>query len=194
LRGDLEILSQRGARILGRVDPSFLQGRYNFVDKSPNQLWVTDLTYVPTWSGVAYVCFVTDAFSRMTVGWRVGRTCGPRWRSTRQRWPAGHVEKCCAGRDITLMRDQSSRLFVTGQGALAKYQPPTWLPRRRPARRARSHLLRYKTVRPSPERNPIARISIRARAIQRPRPLPREMSCESVEDKFVLPCGLRLAV
>jgi putative transposase len=34
-------------------------------------LWVTDLTFVPTWAGVAYVCFITDAFSRMIVGWRV---------------------------------------------------------------------------------------------------------------------------
>jgi putative transposase len=39
-----------------------------------NQLWVTDLTYVPTWSGVAYVCFIVDAFSRMIVGWRVATT------------------------------------------------------------------------------------------------------------------------
>ena len=37
----------------------------------PNELWVTDLTYVPTWGGVAYVCFIVDAFSRMIVGWRV---------------------------------------------------------------------------------------------------------------------------
>ena len=28
-------------------------------------------TYVPTWSGVAYVCFIIDAYSRMIVGWRV---------------------------------------------------------------------------------------------------------------------------
>ena len=34
-------------------------------------MWVTDLTYVPTWAGVGYVCFITDAFSRMIVGWRV---------------------------------------------------------------------------------------------------------------------------
>jgi putative transposase len=27
--------------------------------------------YVPTWSGVAYVCFIIDAHSRMIVGWRV---------------------------------------------------------------------------------------------------------------------------
>ena len=37
----------------------------------PNQLWVTDLTFVPTWAGVAYVCFIIDACSRMIVGWRV---------------------------------------------------------------------------------------------------------------------------
>ena len=41
-----------------------------FVAERPNALWVTDLTYVPTWSGVVYVCFIVDAFSRMIVGWR----------------------------------------------------------------------------------------------------------------------------
>ena len=41
----------------------------NFTATRPNQLWVTDLTYVPTWSGVAYTCFIVDAFSRMIVGW-----------------------------------------------------------------------------------------------------------------------------
>jgi putative transposase len=46
----------------------------DFTATSPNQLWVTDLTYVPTWSGVAYVCFIVDAFSRMIVGWRVAST------------------------------------------------------------------------------------------------------------------------
>jgi putative transposase len=47
-----------------------LVGR-DFTATAPNQLWVTDLTFVPTWAGVAYVCFLTDAFSRMIVGWRV---------------------------------------------------------------------------------------------------------------------------
>jgi putative transposase len=42
-----------------------------FVAERPNDLWVTDLTYVPTWSGVAYVCFIVDACSRMIVGWHV---------------------------------------------------------------------------------------------------------------------------
>ena len=45
--------------------------RRDFTAAAPNQLWVTDLTYVATWAGVAYVCFIVDAYSRMIVGWRV---------------------------------------------------------------------------------------------------------------------------
>jgi len=43
----------------------------DFTATHPNDLWVTDLTYVPTWSGFAYVCFIVDAYSQMIVGWRV---------------------------------------------------------------------------------------------------------------------------
>ena len=42
-----------------------------FEASGPNQLWVTDLTYVATWAGMAYTCFITDVYSRMIVGWRV---------------------------------------------------------------------------------------------------------------------------
>ena len=41
---------------------------------SPNQLWVSDFTYVATWSGFVYVAFVIDAYARRIVGWRVSRT------------------------------------------------------------------------------------------------------------------------
>lgn len=41
-----------------------------FSADAPNRLWVTDLTFVPTWQGIVYVCFIIDAFSRMIVGWR----------------------------------------------------------------------------------------------------------------------------
>ena len=43
----------------------------NFTAERPDALWVTDLTYVPTRSGMAYVCFIVDAFSRRIVGWTV---------------------------------------------------------------------------------------------------------------------------
>jgi putative transposase len=41
-----------------------------FKASRPNELWVCDFTYVPTWSGFAYTAFVTDVYSRMIVGWR----------------------------------------------------------------------------------------------------------------------------
>ena len=39
----------------------------------PNQLWVSDFTYVSTWQGWLYVAFVVDVFARYIVGWRVSR-------------------------------------------------------------------------------------------------------------------------
>jgi putative transposase len=36
----------------------------------PNELWVVDFTYVPTWSGMAFSAFVNDVCSRRIVGWR----------------------------------------------------------------------------------------------------------------------------
>jgi len=46
----------------------------DFTADGPNQLWVADLTYVPTWKGFAYVAFITDVFSRRIVGWRVSNS------------------------------------------------------------------------------------------------------------------------
>jgi putative transposase len=40
----------------------------------PNALWVSDFTYVATWSGFVYVAFVIDTFARRIVGWRVSRS------------------------------------------------------------------------------------------------------------------------
>jgi putative transposase len=36
----------------------------------PNTLWVSDFTYVATWSGFVHVAFVIDAYARRIVGWR----------------------------------------------------------------------------------------------------------------------------
>jgi putative transposase len=48
--------------------PDLVERRFSAT--RPNELWVTDLTYVPTWGGVVYVCFIIDVFSRRIVGWR----------------------------------------------------------------------------------------------------------------------------
>ncbi|WP_307701677.1 IS3 family transposase [Variovorax paradoxus] len=42
-----------------------------FRAQRPNQLWVSDFTYVSTWQGWLYVAFVIDVFARRIVGWRV---------------------------------------------------------------------------------------------------------------------------
>lgn len=49
---------------LDRVNRQFKADR-------PNQLWVSDFTYVSTWQGWLYVAFIIDVFARCIVGWRV---------------------------------------------------------------------------------------------------------------------------
>ena len=52
---------------LDRVNRQFRADR-------PNQLWVSDFTYVSTWQGWLYVAFVIDVFARRIVGWRISRS------------------------------------------------------------------------------------------------------------------------
>jgi putative transposase len=52
---------------LDRVNRQFKADR-------PNQLWVSDFTYVSTWQGWLYVAFVIDVYARCIVGWRVSRS------------------------------------------------------------------------------------------------------------------------
>lgn len=40
-----------------------------FSAKGPNQLWVADITYIPTWTGFIYLAVVLDVWSRKIVGW-----------------------------------------------------------------------------------------------------------------------------
>ncbi|MGH9231920.1 MAG: IS3 family transposase [Acidimicrobiales bacterium] len=72
----IEGISRRRKRVFTTIaDPDAVRApdlvNRDFKAAAPNQLWVTDLTYVPTRSGMAYVCFIVDAFSRRIVGWRV---------------------------------------------------------------------------------------------------------------------------
>jgi putative transposase len=41
----------------------------HFRASGPDQLWVADITYLPTWQGFLYLAVVLDAFSRKIVGW-----------------------------------------------------------------------------------------------------------------------------
>lgn len=45
-----------------------------FTADGPRKFWVCGVAYVATWSGCAYVAFVTDVYSRRIVGWNVAAT------------------------------------------------------------------------------------------------------------------------
>jgi putative transposase len=41
----------------------------DFTAKGPDELWVADITYIPTWEGPLYLSVVLDAWSRRVIGW-----------------------------------------------------------------------------------------------------------------------------
>ncbi len=49
------------------VAPDLVQR--DFRAQGPDQLWVADITYVPTWAGFLYLAVVLDAWSRRVIGW-----------------------------------------------------------------------------------------------------------------------------
>ena len=51
--------------------PIDLVERRFFAD-GPDQLWVADMTYVPTWAGWLYLAMVLDVYSRKIIGWAMG--------------------------------------------------------------------------------------------------------------------------
>jgi len=59
----------------GREPPSRTGPRQPSVrGVASDQLWVADFTYCSTWSGVVYVAFIIDVFSRRLVGWKASRS------------------------------------------------------------------------------------------------------------------------
>jgi putative transposase len=56
----------------GRQAPDLVDR--NFTAERPNQLWVADITYIPTWAGFLYLAVALDAFSRRIVGWAMATT------------------------------------------------------------------------------------------------------------------------
>jgi len=54
-----------------RKYPYLLRGR---AIERPNQVWCTDITYVPMPHGSAYLCAVMDWYSRKVLGWAISNT------------------------------------------------------------------------------------------------------------------------
>ena len=71
---DIQGVSRRRKKVFTTIaDPDATRApdlvNRDFTADRPDALWVTDLTYVATRSGMAYVCFIIDVYSRRIVGW-----------------------------------------------------------------------------------------------------------------------------
>jgi putative transposase len=80
LMGELGLVGVRRGKTRRTTTPDVAAARpadlveRDFSASRPNRLWVADLTYVATWSGLVYVALVIDAFSRFLVGWQASRS------------------------------------------------------------------------------------------------------------------------
>ncbi|MGY3061392.1 transposase InsO family protein [Streptomyces sp. TE3672] len=64
----------RGKKVITTIPDSSVERAPDLLDRkfvapAPNRCWAADFTYVRSWSGVVYVAFVVDTFSRRIVGW-----------------------------------------------------------------------------------------------------------------------------
>jgi len=65
-------------RFTTKADPAAVRApdlvKRNFSASRPDGLWVADFTYASTWSGIIYVAFIIDVYSRRLVGWKAARS------------------------------------------------------------------------------------------------------------------------
>jgi putative transposase len=73
---DVCISRRRGFTVTTRRDkrnsPTNDLVKRQFRASGPNQLWMADMTYVPTWTGFLYLAVVIDVWSHRVVGWSMG--------------------------------------------------------------------------------------------------------------------------
>ena len=70
--------SRARRRFTTHADPTAVRApdlvKRDFTATRPDEKWAADFTYCSTWSGIVYVAFVVDVFSRRIVGWKAART------------------------------------------------------------------------------------------------------------------------
>jgi transposase InsO family protein len=80
----------------------------DFTSEHPNDLWLSDITYIPTREGWLYLAAVLDAYSRAVVGWAMSRTL-----DTKLAMDALNMAIAHRGPPVTLHSDQGST-YATG--------------------------------------------------------------------------------
>ncbi len=93
-----------------------------FRAERPNQLWVSDFTYVSTWQGWQYVAFVIDVFARRIVGWRVSSSMRTDFvlDALEQALYARQPER---DRSLVIHSDRGSQPSVRQKGVLVRSAP-----------------------------------------------------------------------
>jgi putative transposase len=70
--------SRAKKRFTTHADPAAVRApdlvKRDFTATRPNEKWVADFTYCSTWSGIVYVAFIVDVYSRRIVGWKAARS------------------------------------------------------------------------------------------------------------------------
>jgi transposase InsO family protein len=80
----------------------------DFRSRHPNDLWLSDITYIPTREGWLYLAAVLDTYSRALVGWSMSRNL-----DTRLAMNALNMAIAHRGPPVTLHSDQGST-YATG--------------------------------------------------------------------------------
>ena len=70
---------------------------FGFIPTSVNQLWVSDITYIPVWLGdreyaFCYLSLIMDAYSHEIIGWAVGATLETQYPAEALRMALGRLE------------------------------------------------------------------------------------------------------
>jgi putative transposase len=75
---DMRGASRAKKRFTTKPDPANPRApdlvKRHFTADRPDALWVADFTYCSTWSGIVYVAFIIDVYSRRLVGWKASRS------------------------------------------------------------------------------------------------------------------------
>ena len=119
----------------------------DFTADGPDQLWVADITYIPTWAGFLYLAVVLDAWSRRVVGWsmathtimRCARASSRRWsasfsirpdteRRPRPRWPSSTSSRASTTRAEDTPPSARSRRSTSSDAARPPREPAFYSP------------------------------------------------------------------
>ena len=82
----------------------------NFNATAPNRLWVCDLTYVVTDTGMCYVSFIIDCFARMIVAWQASRSL--------------RTDLCLSALEQAIFTRQSGGSTLTPSSSAERWQLP----------------------------------------------------------------------